>query len=282
VKISFITIGFWALMVAVGGCALDKQQSDQSIRDHETERDKQMAAAKPAATPRINPMTHMAAGQMLEKQGDFKGAIDQYEKAVAANPKLASGYNRLGVVQQKMGRLQEAERVFRVGIDAAPSSPGLRNNLGYCYLVQRRFDDAQEQFTAALSVAPNFKRAHMNLGIVFAQSGQMDKGLAEFKRVVTLDTAHYNLAIICLSSGDYANAEKALKRALAINPSLKHAQEKLDELHALASAQNPGSPGVTTPQGRFQTASVKGGAPAPIPQIPLAGSADDENVFAPK
>jgi Flp pilus assembly protein TadD len=191
---------------------------------------------KDSPLPRIMPETHLAAGQVLERQGDLEGALAQYEKAIAANSRYAAAYNRLAIVYQRLNRPEDAEHIFRQGIRAAPEAAILRNNLGYCYLMRRRFAEARKEFSEALRISPKFERARMNLAITLAQMGRHDESLAEFSQVVPADVAHYNLAVVCVSREDYAGAEKALRAALAINSRCRGAKEQLDRVTALVQA----------------------------------------------
>jgi len=253
----FHPILLFAGLMAPGGCTLLNQDATISTA-HKPEKGPEAAEIKPAPTPRINPMTHVAAGQMLEKQGDFRGAIEQYEKAVAASPKNPLGYNRLGIVYQKTGNLSEAEAMFRRGLQADPRSATIHNNLGFCLLTQKRFPAAQEAFRMALESAPNYARARMNLAIALAQQGRLDESVAEFSKVVPKDVAHVNLAAICSQKGDYAACEKALREALAINPDCVGAKRHLARVTELARSRP--SPAPPTQAG---------------PAVTVAGEADE-------
>lgn len=263
-----------ALILAPMGCSLNKQTSSSStVQTQNLDKERALAHAKQAPTPRINPMTHLAAGRMLEGQGDPKGAIEQYERAIAASPKMAAGYNRLGMLYQKLGQYAQAESIFRSGMDAAPDAGVLRNNLGYNYLLQKRFAEAEEQFLMALSLAPSLKRARMNLGIVYAQTGRLDQSLAQFRTVVTEDVAHYNLAVIRLAAGDRENAERSLRLALGANPNLSIARQQLEKLAPAtamtATVATPAPPTLIQP-------------PAAEPlDGPIAGTAGEEPIDEP-
>ncbi len=263
-----------ALAMAPTGCSLNKQSSSSStVQTQNMEKERSLAHAKPAPTPRINPMTHLAAGRMLEGQGDPKGAIEQYERAIAASPKMAAGYNRLGMLYQKLGQFDQAGTVFRGGVDAAPESAALRNNRGYNFLLQKRFAEAEEQFLLALSLAPQLKRARMNLGIVYAQTGRLDQSLAQFRMVVAEDVAHYNLAVIRLAAGDRENAERSLRLALGVNPNLSVARQQLDKL---------APPGAMTAMNTTPAASplVQPAVAGPLPG-PVAGTTGEEPIDEP-
>jgi Flp pilus assembly protein TadD len=203
--------------------------------------------AAPPPAPRINPMTHIAAGQMLEKQGDLMGAIEQYEKAVATDPRQGIGYNRLGITYQKLGRLADAEQMFSQGVRAQPGSAMIRNNLGYTLLLQRKFSEAEKAFREALAVSRGFQRARMNLAITLVHETRLDDALAEFKQVLPLDMAHFNVAVVCMQKGDYANAEQALKLALGVNPNCPGARQQLDRLGQIAKANPKATPAKPIP-----------------------------------
>jgi tetratricopeptide (TPR) repeat protein len=186
--------------------------------------------------------THIAAGKMLEKQGDLGGAIAQYERAITASPRAAVAYNRLGIVYQKLGRYADAENIFRQGTGADPTSAALLNNLGYCYQAQKRLPEAEQAYRDALVRSQDFQRARMNLAIVLAQLGRLEESVIEFSRVVAADTAHYNVAMVCLQNRDYASAEHSLREALAINPNCPGAEGQLRRVAHLAAATSQEKP----------------------------------------
>jgi Flp pilus assembly protein TadD len=179
-------------------------------------------------------MTHLAAGQMLERQGDLQGAIDQYEKAISVNPRFTTAYNRLAIVYQKQRKFADAEQMFLQGIRADPGSALLHNNLAYIYLMQNKLADAEAECREALRISPDFKRARMNLGVTLARAGRPQEGLIEFSHVVPADVAHYNLGVISADLKDYALAERSFRQALSINPNCPGAREYLDRLTRLA------------------------------------------------
>jgi Flp pilus assembly protein TadD len=244
------SIGAW-------GCTPEKKEH---VAQKGVEEEKALKAenAKASPPPQIMPNTHVAAGKMLERQGDFNGAIAQYERAVASEPRCTTAYNRLGIVYQKIGRYADAENIFKQGANADLTSAALLNNLGYCYLVQKKLPEAEQAFRDALDRSQDFQRSRMNLAIVLAQSGRLDESLIEFSHVVPADAAHYNLAMICLQRRDYANAEKSLREALTINPDCRGARDQLRHVTQLAASSSPEAAATVTPVS------------------PLAGKVEDE------
>ncbi|MBK8270332.1 MAG: tetratricopeptide repeat protein [Planctomycetes bacterium] len=187
-----------------------------------------------APTPRISANTHLASGRMLEQQNDLTGAIRQYEKAIANNPRLVEGHNRLGIAYQKLERMTDAERYFKRGLSVAPDSAMLHNNLGYCYLLQDKLQAAESEFKNALAISPAFERARMNYAIVLARTDRFEESVKEFTQVVPAEVAYYNVAVICCEKEQFSEAEDALRRSLKINPKYQPASDQLDRIVALA------------------------------------------------
>ena len=230
----------WACSVLLplgAGCAPARDQGmaskwgDASDRRDSPNVDPSRVTDAPA--PHISPLTYYAAGNMLERQNDLKGAIEQYEHALATAPRMIQAYNRLGIVYQKLGRFGDAERLLRQGIRLHPDSAMLHNNLGFCFLQKESHTDAEGEFRAALKLAPHFSRARMNLGITLAQSERFDDAAVEFSRVVLGEAAFYNVAMVCMDRRAYAAAEKALRRSLRVNPAYTPAMAELAKVTKL-------------------------------------------------
>ncbi len=186
-------------------------------------------------TPRISAKTHLAAGQVLERQNKLAAAVEQYEKAISTDPRLVAAYNRLGITYEKMKRVEDGERVFRQGLEAVPDAAVLRNNLGYSLMLRNRLEAAEKEFRLALDSSPKFTRARMNLAITLARTRRPEASLAQFKKAVPEDAAHYNVGLICLDLRDYDAAEHAFRTALAINPECKGAREFLERTVQIAN-----------------------------------------------
>lgn len=208
----------------------------QTTVDERAEAARRAEEAKPEPPPKILPTTYIAAGRMLESNGDIGGAIQQYEKAIAGDPNAIEAYSRLGVAWQRLGKYPEAERAFQKGLSIQPNAAFLHNNLGCCYMLQKRYDVAEGAFQKALAINPEFKRARMNLAMAIGRMGRMTESLAEFQRVLTPDSANYNVGVICMQQSRTDDARRYFAQALAINPSCPGARESLERLNQSTAA----------------------------------------------
>ncbi len=187
-------------------------------------------------TPSISPATYYAAGQVLEHQNDLMGAIHQYSQAIEADPRLTKAYNRLGLIFQKMNRIEDAQLILMQGIEENPDCAILRNNFGFCSLQRNNYSGAEQQFRKSLEIAPKFSQAWMNLGIALSRQGRFGESVASFQQVVPVEVAYTNVASVCIDMLDYEHAAWALRNALANNPDYAPAKDQVDDVTRLAQA----------------------------------------------
>lgn len=177
--------------------------------------------------PKIPPKTHYAAGRLLERRGDFEGAISQYRRAIAMNADYVDAWNRLGATLDRVGQFNEADAAFTEAIIIQPDEAYLRNNLAFSYMLQRRWADAEAELRNALLLDPQFTRAQVNLGLVLAKQQRYDEAQRTFLGALPETDAHYNMGLIYREQGLGAQAKASFSRALALDPQFEAAQTQL-------------------------------------------------------
>ncbi|MCL2799024.1 MAG: tetratricopeptide repeat protein [Endomicrobia bacterium] len=77
----------------------------------------------------------------------------------------------------------------------------------------------------------------MEMGKFYFLNNKYDEAVAEFKKVLELNTnnaeAYYNIGLINETSNNTDEAKKMYSKALSINPDYKTAREKLNRLIGL-------------------------------------------------
>ena len=187
-------------------------------------------AASAGKTPALNAMTYFAHANLLERQGVFKRAAEQYHQALLRQPRFPTAMNRLGITLNKLGRHEEASQVFRDAIDARPEQSHVHNNLAFSLLLEGKLTQAESAIRRALELNPKFKRARMNHGIILAKLLRFDEAFAEFTAVASDADAYYNLAMVQADAGMYAQACDAFRRTLELKPDMQAAQAHLNRL----------------------------------------------------
>lgn len=90
----------------------------------------------PRSSDALDSQEHVRLGSSYEAQGLRAEAIDQYEAAVRRDPAYTEGWLALGNVAYTDGRLEEAEKSFRIALKASPDHPGAANNLAMTILAR--------------------------------------------------------------------------------------------------------------------------------------------------
>jgi len=152
----------------------------------------------------------IALASLRQESEDFPGAARALRAVLSLEdrPHIATAALNLGVVEQRLGEVDEAEESFRLAIMAAENSEPVRSmamhNLGVLATDEERFSDAEEAFIEVIEwgdadLAP---KAKLDLGTMYARSGRPDEARSTWKEVVdsghpaVAPTASDNLAVL--------------------------------------------------------------------------------------
>ena len=133
---------------------------------------------------------------------DYQAAVDDFTKAIAADPKDYSAHFNLALAYSLQGKNAEAIPEYKKTLELKPDLYEAELNLGISLLRERRASEAVPYFTAA--------------------AGQQAKSYRP----------NYYLAAALLGTGDFAKAEQRYMAALILNPASPDAE--LGLAHALA------------------------------------------------
>lgn len=163
--------------------------------------------------------------------GDLATAERLCRNLLAANPAHASALQIFGIVQRRLGHLEEAETLFRRSIEIAPGNPEYRTNLAQLLRARGQFAASVEEFRRAMAIAPDFRPARLGLARTAGHAG--NHGLAEEQaRALISVNANDSEAWSALGSALYAQqradeALDALRRAVSISPNYAAARQNL-------------------------------------------------------
>lgn len=245
------------------------------------------AAAQPDKTPTINAATYFAHAHLLERQGAFDRALEQYRKVLELQPDFIGVRNRMGITLNKVGKNADATTQFRLALQKQPNSAYLHNNLGFSLFLEKKYAEALTEFEAALALKGDFSRARMNYGVTLGKLGSFDKAFEQFSKVCAPQDAYFNLGMLETEAGEYGPAAKAYEQALAINPKFDAARAELSEVARLAAevdAQMKAIADAKTAAQAAQAAAIAAQPPTARPDgsvdVTLAGN--DEPAMAPR
>jgi superkiller protein 3 len=131
-------------------------------------------------------------GRALANEGDYAGAVAQYERALAIEPDMAEAYYYLGQALNGLGQREEAIAAFEWAVAHEPSTSPQR------YLLQAEIHAAREEWTAALAaleqaanLSPRDPTPIYRMGLLLRDKlGDDEAAIARFQQALEVDPYH--------------------------------------------------------------------------------------------
>lgn len=169
---------------------------------------------------------YAALADVYEADGHFENAIPAMRLAIQLEPRNEMYHFRYALLlvdshapAAALVRLQEALKEF-------PNSARLWLALGIAQLTFGQNAEAETSFTRSFALDAKLVPALAYLGVTYAERGQYEKAIELYERAIALNpqlaSLHYLVAetILKTSNADTARAEKYLRRATALDPTL--------------------------------------------------------------
>jgi tetratricopeptide (TPR) repeat protein len=159
-----------------------------------------------------------------QREGDDKGAVRHYEKALKIEPDFYPALNNLGALLLRQKDVEGAEAAFRKAQKVNPDDGQAYVNLGHLLYSQSKYDEAVAQLEEGLKLSPGSAAGYFFLGSAYLKMGEWEKAETDLKRASTLDpngmvSAHLQLANLYLKRHDTAAASSELKAYVQARPS---------------------------------------------------------------
>lgn len=181
------------------------------------------------------PDNRAESGTLLGKAYLALGKIDEAERmfrlCITINPRFPEGLMGLAAIQVKKGSVEEALVSMRKAMDLAPKSFDYHVKTGIILLKLGDPSGATSLFSSALELNPKYAEAHYQLGKVLIDENP-SLGLVHIQECLKLDPDHslanVEMGVILAQSGDLEKAEALFRRALKRNPNDELAKKNLE------------------------------------------------------
>jgi len=174
---------------------------------------------------RANPQlatAHFNRGNALVTAGDVQKAQFSFKKSIRINPLAADAWLNLGVLQYRSGTRAEAIATFRDMTARCPGDARGHFNLGRCLIEEKNAKEAVPHLERALAAAPDNADYHQALAEACADIGDTNRAIAHFKQAHALapDNAKIltNLGTTLADAGDAVAALATYEQALSVDP----------------------------------------------------------------
>ena len=161
----------------------------------------------------------------------FKGAKEQFEKAIQEDPGYARAYAGLADIAMLLGdylfapvpkSLEEARYYIQKALDLDPDIAEARVSLAMSLMYEHKFREAEREFRKAIALNPSYATAHHWYSNLLSDLGRQEEQYIQITLAEELDPLS---SIICLSSlyvclglGKQEEASEKLERLAKIDP----------------------------------------------------------------
>lgn len=175
-----------------------------------------------------NAAAHANLGTILQKKGDFDGALEQYNAAELIDPNNIVVRLNLGTLYQAKGDIKTAIRAYDTIITVDP-----KNHLAHYYKATalkqlKDYDNATKELNVVLQLDPNNALAKKELNEIAKEQGAGSGNYIDtLKELASKDflnaKAQYDVAYEAHSNGDLKTAIEYYRKAIDLDPKLQDA-----------------------------------------------------------
>ncbi len=211
----------------------------QLASDADTAQAPQFTGARPVVqADHLGASTFIEKGWSLISLGDYAGAIQALQRALALSPNEIQAHSLLGWAQMLAENYDEALATFSRVLMKEPANALARINVGYICLKKRIFGEAIEHLSKAIRLDNDRKAtlyAHFYLGLVYLEREMFEDAEAFFRKSLTLGPnlieAYYELGRTLWFAGQRDGARQVWTdghKANKFNPWGKRCREMLE------------------------------------------------------
>jgi tetratricopeptide (TPR) repeat protein len=159
--------------------------------------------------------------RQFRRRGELSAAERAYRQAMEKRPADPGLFAELGRLYEEMGRLPDAAAQYRRAVDAAPDNFSFRLQLAKLLMRLGRPDEAAAQYRAARDL-PESAAEFVERGYdALAPDKRDEAGAVELfeeaaARNPESSDVHHHAAMGLIEKGDYAEAERRLRRSLRL------------------------------------------------------------------
>ncbi len=163
-----------------------------------------------------------AEGLIASDSGQLPAAVEDFQKAVEADPGFTSAWQDLGLGLAKLGKWQEAAAAFGTLAHRQPDSYTTAYFYALALQNSGQGEDAEREVRRTISLRPGSADAYTLLGIVLGTRGDHQGAATALEKATALNPASFDAQLYLGRSRyalqDYAGAGEAFRAAVNLAP----------------------------------------------------------------
>jgi Tfp pilus assembly protein PilF len=195
------------------------------------------------APARANGVSEADAGARALKNGDLESAIQYFTLAIQsqdlAEDELAITYHHRGIAYQRGGDTARAVLDYTAALQKGGLPGELRprayNNRSICFEILGDLDSALRDLNQAIKANPEYPEPYANRAGILSKKKEYDLAIRDYQNAIALlhprpTQSLLGIGLALQAKGLLNQASSYYRRALALDPSLATAREKLAEI----------------------------------------------------
>jgi tetratricopeptide (TPR) repeat protein len=146
-------------------------------------------------------------GYILSVRGDFEGALKSFRKATRINDQHARAFKQMGLIYQKLGKIDEAQRNLEHAAEL--------------HMVLNQETEAEEILNTVLTLRPNTTNVYNTLGIIYRHQGRLQEAVSAYQKALKVhpddENIFFNMARVYIDMKEVQQAQEALRKAVSLN-----------------------------------------------------------------
>jgi tetratricopeptide (TPR) repeat protein len=191
-----------------------------------------------------SPIVRLHMATILELQGFYESAVEQYQAGLDQNPDIPELYIGLAYNFYALSDIPTAILTFQDALDADPDNADALDGLGWMYFLIGEYPTAEENLVRAVEQDPEMVRGHAHLGAAYYRNLNYDSAIPEleiaverYSNVTIANSTYFNMLGLAYYFKDKANCDQAVpifNKVLSAMPEDVYALDGLDRCRAAA------------------------------------------------
>ena len=192
--------------------------------------------------------THENYGQALSTAGLLQEALQQFKTVLAlpddGSVPMRDVYREIGVVNFRLGLIDESIAAWKKGLEYAYNDAGLLNNISIALMKQQRFDEALSHAEMATRANPYMPEPANTLGEIYMARGEYAKAAEKFLYFLRLrpedSRGYWNAALAYERAGEYEKSLRLANQFLAMEVDPRYRQAAMQLVNSLNNRMSAG------------------------------------------
>lgn len=150
----------------------------------------------------------------------YQQAMEDCNRAIAANPKDINAYLSRARVSHELGEFEKAVQDLSIVINREPKQGSAYNSRAWSEIALRQYDNALRDANTSLKLNPDTPETLDTRGLAFYCMHDYHKAMIDYERGIELKpndgACHFHLAMLYEICGQFTNAEQELQLARSL------------------------------------------------------------------